>query len=453
MKNKVIIFGTGYVAERYYNRLQNMKDKYEVTYFLDSMGKKKEFHGKSVINPDELEKIEKNEYYYICGSDGSKNSMKNELLKKGVSESNIMVMENYSGENLYREIDDFKRVIVYPEITDLKIYNELNKKIQYYFSNIQDVEILYKIEDLKTDDVVLVWNHESLCELENMGILYSNGYKRVYCIDNSYYSGRDAHILTQLNYVKNKKYHSVSDKNLRKLEENGYDKAFVFGAGPSLSKGIEIWKNRFNDKNDLKIVCNHIYASAKFMELIKPNIYTLVDSLYIYPEGKEFLDGIIAYVVNNNCYLVVNEYWVPLLCEKNNKLAEHIIGLSMTAKDISIPKTGCREVYYKAVDVMTSLMLPIASALTDNIYISGCDGYPEKNENVQIIWEYDESIKNTARRFRQESEKVGLDTYVDYGFTYYNHTVYLKELIEKCEQEGKRYLTLTESYIPVFKNR
>ena len=93
------------------------------------------------------------------------------------------------------------------------------------------------------------------------------------------------------------------------------------------------------------------------------------------------------------------------------------------------------EVYSKAHNVITKYAIPIASALTDKIYIAGCDG-AKTNEKGEMVFEHSEELDCVM-------EKMDV----------LNHYSYFKQVIEYGEKKHKIYKSITNSYIPVLKGK
>lgn len=120
---------------------------------------------------------------------------------------------------------------------------------------------------------------------------------------------------------------------------------------------------------------------------------------------------------------------------KYNLNMNKIIGFSETKNEMFFPNGRCLKLYSKAHNVITKYAIPIASALTDIIYISGCDG-AEIGENGEMIYNHSADAK-------QIIEKMEV----------LNHYAYFKQIIEFGEKKCKIYKSITNSYVPVLAAR
>jgi hypothetical protein len=102
-------------------------------------------------------------------------------------------------------------------------------------------------------------------------------------------------------------------------------------------------------------------------------------------------------------------------------------------------------------NIMTLLMLPIASSLTDRIHIIGADG---REEDESYFWEhsdiaqYDDDMMKTAIDSHPSFFRDRI--YTDY---YDQHIQTLEKMIAYGERQGLEYISLTESYIECLQNR
>ena len=102
---KIAIFGATNYAINIYDMLLEMYGEDRVEFFIDSMLRKDILLGKPVYSPAQLrERNDLNEYIYYFGSVASRESMKAELRKLGVSESNFAAMPDYSEESFKKSM-------------------------------------------------------------------------------------------------------------------------------------------------------------------------------------------------------------------------------------------------------------------------------------------------------------------------------------------------------------
>lgn len=461
---KYIIFGTGNISEDYFNKLAKLYGEEMIFCFLDSLLNKETFCNKPVKKLGELKNIEVNNYQYVLGSLTNKKSMIGELKKYGVKEENIIIDRDYGPESFEKNVKIVKKVAIFPNIDNLNYLNELNSIIEYLLPNRNQLEekinivvskniirninennflIKEKIDDLSRYDLILVWNQDFLDKPELREC------KNVYCIDPYYFPKIDMKILLYLNYLladKEKEFYwkqSTANFNISKSKITK-NRAYVFGQGPSCRE--EIGKI---PEGSLKIACNSMVKCKDIISKIKPNFYAIADEIMLSHEFSSILDEIILYISNHECYLVVPDIIGFVLVKRYPDSYKKMIMLSFQTEGICFPTPDNMKVYRKAYNVITAISLPIASALCDTIYIVGCDGIKKNliKDGIQK-WDYCNDIDEDNSKIKVRMREI--ENKKEY---YLKHNVYFQEFIEYGETKGKKYISLTKSYIPVLEQR
>lgn len=451
---KYIIYGTSNVAEKYYNSLTQKYGKDCVECFIDTWLTKKEFCGKRVIKPEELSQLDKDNYLYVLGTYTNKNSMIGELCKYGVRNSNIVVERDYSGDCFEKIIKHVNSILIYPEITEKEKIKNLDIKIRTLVPNLSktvvymDVISSLSIENtsfcIKDEviidkyDLILVWKKESLNDKK----LKNND--RVFCIDNSFFARIETRILLRLNYLLS----DDRDKKLRKqvsynqykqlCEQYNSKKCYVFGAGPSCKNNLE----QIDVRNSVRIVCNGFANNQELMAKIRPNIYAIADEELLTCENVKLVQNIANYIKDNVCVIVTTKEIAENLVARYWELCGKIIVFELDSYTINFPTINNMNVLRKAYNVITALAIPIASAISDDVCISGCDGIDLGKEMKE--WEHAENLT---------AETISTDTEDDYMEYYSQHYAYFEEILQYGEAMGKKYYTYYDSFIPALKKR
>lgn len=476
-KDQYIIFGTGEVAQIYAEQLSNKFGDDSIVCFVDSTAFLKELLGKKVLKPSEIDTKTINQYKFILGTLSKSTTMKNTLVNIGVNTVNIINAVNYfSVENLVNNKDEIRSICYFPEITDSNILNELIERLHkyIYLEDCKDVSIdfIYSQKICETSkykefnyinaqsnykqyDLILVWNSANLKD----HAIRQN--EKVICIDNRIIHLIDVKFLTalsmQLQKPDIKKYYdNISRNNYINLLEKAKKKkkAVILANGPLIKNGVDQFIQP--DDDNLKIVCNQIYRDNDLLKIINPDIYCIVDSSTITPAFKEIYDGVISYIKNNDCMLVVLNTWIPYILHNNNELADKIIGLSIYAREINFPSKDNLSVM-RSNNVATAIMTPIASSLCNQIDFIGCDGCEINEKGIEKKdWDHygkmDKQSKLQKDNIQERNQCIfgKIDNIDEY---YAMHVRYFQEIIEYGEKLGKKYRTLTPSYIPVLSER
>lgn len=449
--DKFVLYGTGEVARSYYKQLVKKIPVENIMFFIDSMSNEKELFGKKIYRPESLDKEKLNDYKYMLCTFTSAVGMENELLKIGINVQNIIKSSKYTLDSFIKFKMSGNKVCLYP-MMDKESYKKIKHKIKDYVlpqldlkmdvvlkensKNIDDIKpisIVESYQQMSNYDLILVWNKKNLQDE------IINGLDNVFCIDENFFQYIDIKLLAWLDYKllskqQKEKITQISQRNFVKLIEKKYSKSYVFGTGPSMEDGMRICLEEEKDDNIYKIVCNGAIRDKYFMEKLKPNIYTLSDSFFIDRDNIEYITKIVNYINENDIYLCIPAFWIPLYIYKYKLNEDKVIGFSEMRSEIFFPSENCLELYSKAHNVITKYAVPIASALSDSIYISGCDG--AKKEEGKMIFEHLADDKQVLKKMEV-----------------LNHYAYFKQIIEYGERLHKVYKTITNSYIPVLKHR
>ncbi len=446
---KAVIFGTGLVAMSIYKKLVADYGEDHIAFFIDSMLKKESLMDLPVYSLEELKEMDYNNYMYYFGTMSSQASMKEELRKIGVREDRFAATYDFSEDNFEKTVTEINTILMYPE-ADEEDKARVDSDLRYYLGDCyDDVEIDWKpTKEISEYDLVLIWHGDYNYIRKKRPV----GAKHLFCIaEKGFYITIKGRILTRLYnklYIKKHGdyYKKQSVKILNELKEKGYDCGYIFASGPSLKKGIEIYKEKGNEQS-FRGVCNgFVMSEESIKQAVNPNLYFLVDTKFIGDVLRTITPKICEYIKNNDCYLVVPEHWVALLSNKFG-IDGKVIGIGMYADGISFPTEENMNVYNKAANVITTIGIPIMSALTDNVYICGCDGTADKTNPV---WSHAEEVDMLSMLKRYNETTTPIQITIDQVD---KHELFFSQILEYGESMGKTYESITPSYIPCLAKR
>lgn len=379
-----------------------------------------------------------------------------------------------------------RRVIYYPVVTDEKILADLVNRVawylpdsvfsqvdivipvdarmakkdiaslrppayqQRYFKQLTNVKLVNKENlNLGQADAILVWDKSKLF---NMRILPHIA--RTEVVDPSYYSTIESEEYRSLYYrtlehKEKKLIIKLSKKNYQSLLNKvmGYDKAYVFGTGPSLDRAKE-----FDYSDGFCVVCNSIVKNKALLQHIKPQLLVFADPVFHFSPclySAEFRRLMLEVVKEFDCYIMLPKRNVPLYLAHYPELENKIIGMPVYGENYNFPNYD--NFYIRgSANILTLFMLPVASAVAKEIYIIGADG---RKPDEKYFWKHSsssqfddlmQSVFDTHPSFFRDR------VYTDY---YKQHCDFLEGLIHYGERLGKKYYTLTLSYIPVLERR
>jgi hypothetical protein len=289
-------------------------------------------------------------------------------------QSSVLLI-NTSDNNVEKKIEEISRRINYfsPDIK-IKIVKSINSKKRIDFTPI----------GLITSDNVLKSN-----------LIFKKDQVMDFDYDNNHVDGWDYHrLLYNFNFESVAQGVKEGHKKLRNLKvslSKKYDKAYIFGTGPSLEKAIE------RDWSDgIRIVSNTIVKDAELWNKINPHIIVASDGIYHFGCGKfaeSFRKDLNLRLRETDTYFIFPDIFYPF-CLK--ELPDH--------KDKFIPIPFG---YYTSIhsdltnkyaiplgdNVLPMMLLPLATTLAKNVYLWGFDG---RSPDDKLFW------KNSSKHFYPE---------------------------------------------------
>ena len=267
---------------------------------------------------------------------------------------------------------------------------------------------------------------------------------KIELVDPTYYSGVESYTWGAFTDRLRRTEEDASTGRFRALERRAEDSArsYVFATGPSLDRATEF---EFAD-SDLKIVCNSIVRDDDILAHINPDILVFADPVFHFGPSEyaaTFRDDAVETLQSYDCVGFIPSRHRSLLAGHFPDL--ELVGLrGVDADEPLFPSADDRRVA-STNNIMTWFMLPIASALTDEVYIIGADG---REEDESYFWEHNEDAQ-----YDDELMRTAVEThpsffrdrvYTDY---YDDHCRTLSAFLEYGESQGIDYYNLTHSYI------
>ncbi|MCE9613229.1 MAG: hypothetical protein K8T26_03080 [Lentisphaerae bacterium] len=228
-----------------------------------------------------------------------------------------------------------------------------------------------------------------------------------------------------------------------------YPVAYVFGTGPSLEQA---WQRDFSD--GYRIVCNMIVGNAALLDHLQPHFLVAGDAAYHFSLNQHaaaFQRDLDQALVTRDLQLITRDIYGPLLAAHH----PHLRGRVLLAPSGKLPvqfDPRRLPIYYPMGNILTSLMLPLASALADRVCLLGFDGRAPQDTG---FWKYAPAaahadllpaIAAAHPHFIPKTNAV----FVDYANQHGDNT---ESLMQAGEAAGKRYVCLNESYIPACRKR
>lgn len=447
-----VIYGTGKIAEIYYEFLTEKFGEKSIVFFIDNKKRSDTFKNRNVYTIKELTKKENlNNYIYFLGTLSKIPLFIENLTSLKVDSSNIIYScTSFSADYLEQNVNNIEKVFLYPKFIDkerlLSAVQEITSNIVINTKSENKVIFTAKYDDIllpngyfiakeynekiTDNDLVLVWDSKRILDE------YLDNKKNVFCCDENFMVHLSHRmymsISNKFSNRDNAKYFEMSKSNYISLEKKYEKKEYcvVCGMGPSLNSSL--LEDQELMKNGIMIVCNNYVNLDTY---IIPDIYVVQDVDYLTIE-KDTFNKIINYVKTNNIFLCVDTNWFPVILNNYEGLEKLLIGLKKLDEKINF--INQKNLGYKDyINVVPAMCIPLASGLRDIVYITGCDGGDSNS-----IWKHADGVVYSDLLYDRQYLKLGDNTFKNYNLEV--NLIY-KELLEYGEGLGKHYIVLKDS--------
>lgn len=174
-----------------------------------------------------------------------------------------------------------------------------------------------------------------------------------------------------------------------KITQKSYNRACVFGTGPSLEDA----KN-FNFKDCLTVVCNTIIQSNALLEHIQPDFITAGDVVSHFGVSKyafQFRNDLIRQLKNRDMWFITTARFGYLFITNHPEIANKTILIDQTLGGPNFDLIKMFGLPY--LDSTLNIhMLPIAATFVKEIYLLGVDG-KSKNRSNEDFWAHAKGIQ------------------------------------------------------------
>lgn len=461
--DSVVLYGTGNVANQYMDQIEAMGVQDKVAFFVNTYpSEAKTFRGKPLLTLQQLlDQPDIQQWIYVVAAYSDNQSIMDTLMEMGIDNSRIVTpMAVEMGSSgvyypLYR--GTVKHIVVYPEINEDSVRNDLERRLNWYLPNRSVLNIFVSQnsvteaewqQQLDASDLILVWNKDRLGDES----LKAHKAKTA-CVDPEYPDTPEAVIYSKLFYrtldnKQKKQLLSQSIANFERLKDKfkNIDIAYVFGTGPSLEQA---WEMEF--KPSVKLISNTIINNPELIEKIGADILVFSDPLWLSYTGfgGEFRKRVIGFLENKERYCIVPEAYVPFLMVYYPQIKEQLIGIPVTSSSFNIPTVQAFTVK-ETYNVLTRLGLTSASAIASTVYILGCDGIPITDDRT---WDHSKSINDHVVRDEVHVAHASYFRINEPRAYYERHYRFMEELLQCGERQGITYRSLAPSYIPALASR
>jgi len=299
-----------------------------------------------------------------------------------------------------------------------------------------DLILITKDSSLRNISILCRLNKTLVADKEYFSIEESNVWK------SGYYKTFTRKELQQFELLSKRNYTNFLEKNKHKI------KSYCFATGPSFDRYEEF----DYDENSLKVICNSAVKNEKFLQHIKgPDILAFADPGFHFSPceySARFRDDVLAVIKKYRCFVIVPHVTIPLMLAHYPELANYLIGIPVGRK-FNFP-TPEKFVLKGSSNILTLFMLPVASTVSNEIFIIGADG---RKPDEKYFWKHSSSAQYSELMQTVFETHPSFFRDRDYKDYYEEHCIFLEDLIEYGESLGKKYISLTPSYIAALEKR
>ena len=241
-----------------------------------------------------------------------------------------------------------------------------------------------------------------------------------------------------------------SQQRMRGLVESwGSDnKAFLFCSGPEVQR-----YPRYDFSDGIKVICNSVINDDELMAAIEPDIQIFGDPIFHFgcsTYAEEFRKklsstqqkfGFVNIIPIK--YFNLFAHWAP------NLIAQTIAVPFDLNIDINLDLSETFKIH-TTDNILTLMMLPVASTFAKEVYLLGCDGRPLEQNNY--FWKHNDKTQFGSQMDNIQQVHPTFFT-VDYDEYYLRHCQNVEAYFAVGEEQGKRFVALTPSYIPAIRSR
>jgi hypothetical protein len=326
-----------------------------------------------------------------------------------------------------------------------------------YFLNDKKIQIISNIAFLpkEVNIPVLIFGD---FDIENSKIKFNQS---VYKIDyeTNYSDGWEWHRLLNALYPIDENILAAENrkkfvKMMNQFEEEGKNKSYIFGTGPSLSN----YKD-YNFDDGVRIVCNTIVKDKDTWDYIKPDIFVAADAHYHYDFNElavQFREDLKKRLRENpNCKFLYFIFFHNFIIREFEEFKDQLIALPNNFETAYFDKKFELDIRSRnGNNVLDLMLIPLTCAISKNVELLGFDG---RKPDDKLFWKYSDThaysdlISKVKIAHPQFFEKLvpekDPENYVRFAFAD------LDKYLSSFEEKGWKFKMLNDSYTPALQKR
>ena len=229
-----------------------------------------------------------------------------------------------------------------------------------------------------------------------------------------------------------------------------WKKAYVFGTGPSFSDFVD--SKDFSD--GLCIAANSIIKNTEALRKLKPKIICAADPIYhagCSSYAGAFRETLVTALEESGAWFIC-----PL---RDSAVYRSVLPPHLLDRMICVPfeakkgiPTNLNETFHlhPYPNVLTLLLMPLATTFADDVHIIGCDGRRLLDDS--FFWSHDKKVQFNDQMAEIQAAHPGFFA-IDYNDYYLDHCRDLENVLVASEAAGHKILTETPSLIPALSHR
>ncbi|MDA0990775.1 MAG: hypothetical protein O3A51_08495 [Verrucomicrobia bacterium] len=228
-----------------------------------------------------------------------------------------------------------------------------------------------------------------------------------------------------------------------------YDKAYVFGTGPSLETAYQ-----YDFSDGYRVVCNTIVNNPAILDHIQPHLIVAGDAIYHFATNRHstaFRQDLERELLRREMLFIMRDNFYPLFVHHHAAVADKTLvaatghpGIHFNARDLLVYHQ------WPHGNILNALLLPLGSALSDDVYLLGIDG---RAPDDSLFWTNSAPNSYAAYKPCIEAAHPGFYEKTDYLAYAQSQSDNAETLMQHGEQLGKRYQCLNRTFVPAFQKR
>lgn len=241
----------------------------------------------------------------------------------------------------------------------------------------------------------------------------------------------------------------ISANNFTRMRQKLKNKkqACCFLTGQSFDKYTE----HPETKSMIKVICNSVVKNDAFMEYNNPDVLVFADPVYHFSwnmYAENFRRDVLKTAAKYGTFIMIPENMMALMLKHYPQLSDKLIGIDR-ASGFCFPSENSLRTYVTD-NILTYLMLPVASSLADEIYILGANG---RSPDDKMFWKHNSSVQYDS--LMQSVADAHPSFFRDRNFVEYqeHHDKVMEGVFRYGESKGKKYISLNRSYLKSINRR